>query len=104
MKKKSFVIDEEFRMKIVNFLKIYGYYEGILVKGGNDKKYVEGEVLLIDVICSKYDFKELKLSVNKVLEYCYENKFPEIEDIINYFYRVECLEVRKKYGNFFDRY
>ena len=41
MKDKVFNIDEEFRMKVVNFLKIYGDYEGVLVKDGNDKKYAE---------------------------------------------------------------
>lgn len=30
MLKKLFVMDEEYRMKVVNFFKIYGYYSGIL--------------------------------------------------------------------------
>lgn len=104
MSKKEFVLDEEYRMKVINFLKIYGYYNGALGKIGIDKKYVQGEATLVDIIQSKQDFKELKLSINKVLDYCYENQFKEIEDIMNYFYRVECKEIREKYGNFFDRH
>ncbi len=104
MKKREYVIDEDFRMKVVNFLKIYGYYNGVLVKNGMDKKYASGEVLIGDIILSKKDYKELKMSVNKVLDYCYENRFDEIEGVINYFYKVECAEIRQKYGNFFDRH
>ena len=91
-------------MKVVNFLKIYGYYNGCLSKIELERKYISGELLLRDIIQNKTDFKELKMSINKVLEYCYENYFEEIENIMNYFYRVECLEIRKKYGNFFDRH
>lgn len=104
MSKKEFIVDEDYRMKVVNFLKIYGYYDGVLGKIGIDKKYVSGELKLIDIIQSKQDFKVLKFSINKVLEYCYENHFKEIEEIMNYFYRVECREIRDKYGNFFDRH
>lgn len=104
MSKKEFVVDEDYRMKIVNFLKIYGYYNGALSKIGVDKKYVSGELKLSDIIQSKQDFKELKMSINKTLEYCYENNFKEIEDIMNHFYRVECKEIRSQYGNFFDRH
>ena len=105
MKKKEIIfVDEEFRMKIVNFLKIYGYYEGVLVQIGIDKKYVSGELKLVDIIKSKKDFKELKMSVNKVLEYCYENGFDRIERVMNRFYQDECAEIRKLYGGFFDRH
>ncbi len=103
MKKKEYVIDEDFRMKVVNFLKIYGYYEGVLVQNGVDKKYVSGDISLDDIILSKNDFKELKRSVNKVLDYCYENSFTEIEMIMNCFYRRECQNIRNSYGNFFDK-
>ena len=103
MSKKEFVIDEDFRMKVINFLKIYGYYNGVLVKEGRDKKYVGGEVVLSDIILSKKDYKELKQSINKVLDYCYENRFDEIEAVMNYFYQVECLTIRKNYGSFFDK-
>lgn len=98
------IINEEFRMKVVNFLKIYGYYDGFLSKGEVEKKYISGELLINDIIQNKSDFKELKMSVNKVLEYCYENGFREIEKVMNHFYKVECNDIRKKYGNFFDRF
>lgn len=104
MSKKEFIVNEEFRMKVVNFLKIYGYYNGELSKMDVQKKYISGELSLQDVIQSKQAFKELKQSVNKVLEYCYENHFEEIENIMNYFYKLECKEIRQKYGNFFDRH
>ena len=103
MSKKEFVIDDEFRMKVINFLKIYGYYDGILVRDGNDKKYVSGEILITDLIQNKKDYKELKQSINKVLEYCYENRFDEIEGIMNYFYQVECKPLLKSYGSLFDK-
>ena len=90
-------------MKVVNFLKIYGYYSGILSKIDIEKKYVSGELLLSDIIKNKKDFKELKLSINKVLEYCYENKFKEIESVMNNFYKVECKIVRKQYGSIFEK-
>ena len=67
MKKKLF-ITEDFRMKVVNFLKIYGYYNGVLVKNNVDKSYINGELELINIIQNKKDFKELKMSINKVLE------------------------------------
>ena len=104
MGKKTFIINEDFRMKVVNFLKIYGYYNGVLSKIEVQKKYVNGELSLLDIIQNKKDFKELKMSINVVLEYCYDNHFSEIEDIMNYFYKVECLEIRKKYGSLFDRF
>lgn len=104
MSKKEFIINEEYRMKIVNFLKIYGCYNGILSKMDIQKKYISGELKLIDIIQSKKDFKELKYSINEVLEYCYKNYFKEIEDLMNNFYSVECLAIRKKYGSIFDRF
>lgn len=103
MNNNKFIVTEEFRMKVVNFLKIYGYYSGILSKIDIEKKYVSGELLLFDIIKNKKDFKELKLSINKVLEYCYENKFKEIESVMNNFYKVECKSVRKQYGNIFEK-
>ena len=54
---------EDFRMKVINMLKLYGYYDGILIKDNMDRKFVSGEVLLIDIIGSKKDYKELKFSV-----------------------------------------
>ena len=101
--KKMYVMDEEYRMKIVNFLRIYGYYEGVLVNKDIEKKYIAGELNIGDIIQSKKDFKLLKFSINMVLEYCYKNYFKEIEDIMNHFYRVECLDIRKRYGNIFDK-
>lgn len=103
-KKEIILVDEEFRMKVVNFLKIYGYYEGVLAQAGIDKQYVSGDLKLTDIIKSKKDFKELKMSVNKVLDYCYENCFDKIEMIMNKFYQDECAEVRKLYGGFFDKH
>ena len=75
MEKSKIINSEELRMKIVNMLKNYGYYDGVMVKNGMDKKFVSGELLLIDIISSKKDFKELKMSIQKVLDYCYENNF-----------------------------
>jgi len=104
MKVKNYVIDDEFRMKVINFLKIYGYYGGVLSSNDIQKKYISGELKLDDIIKNKKDFKELKSSINVVLEYCYENGYQEIEDIMNYFYKVECSNIRKNYGNFFERH
>ena len=103
-KEDILVIDEEFRMKVVNFLRIYGYYSGVLSDIAIEKKYVSGELKISDIIRDKSDFKELKMSVNKVLEYCYENRFDKIERIMNKFYKEECAEVRKLYGGFFDKH
>ncbi len=104
MEKKKIINSEEFRMKIINFLKIYGYYDGVLVQNGMDLKYVNGEVVLEDVIQNKKDFKILKQSVMKVLDYCYENRFDEIEMNIQYFYQDVCKGIRKKYGSFLERF
>lgn len=104
MGKKEIVINYDFRMKVVNFLKIYGYYDGVLVRDGNDKKYSSGMFLLTDIITNKKDFKELKTGVRVVLDYCYENSYKEIEDIMNLFYKEECKEIRKMYGGFFDKH
>ena len=77
--KNKMIVNDELRMKFVNFLRVYGYYEGVLVSLECEKRYISGELLITDIIKSKKDFKELKLSVNKVLDYCYENGFKEIE-------------------------
>lgn len=103
MKRCEFIVDDDFRMKVVNFLKIYGYYGGVLVQNGMDRKYVNGEISLDNVFMSKQDFKELKMSVNKVLDYCYENGFDEMEAVMNYFYKMECRNIRNTYGGFFDK-
>lgn len=102
-KKKMYVMDEDYRMKIVNFLKIYGSYNGILSNNDIQKKYISGELKLNDIIQSRKDYKELKISIKLVLDYSFENYFDEIESIMMHFYRVECLDVRKKYGNLFDK-
>ena len=104
MGNKVYTIDDEFRMKVVNFLKIYGYYKGILSKNDIQKKYISGELKLIDIIQDRKSFKELKISINVVLEYSFDNHFSEIENVMNYFYKEECLEIRKKYGGLFDRF
>lgn len=104
MAKKEYVINDDFRLKAVNLLKGYGYYKGVLVKSDVQKSYVSGELRLADVIKKREDFKELKASVNVALEYCYANNFDEIESVIKYFYKTECMEVRKLYGNFFDKH
>ena len=102
-KNKLYVMDEDYRMKIVNFLKIYGSYKGILSNNDIQKKYISGELKLIDIIQSKKDYKELKISIKLVLDYSFANYFAEIESIMMHFYRVECLDIRKKYGSFFDK-
>ena len=100
---KNIIIDEEFRMKVVNFLNIYGDYKGVLSHKDILKKYVGGELRIVDIIQSKKDYKELRFSIKKVLNYCYSNGFDVIENIMNCFYDVECADIRKKYGGFFDR-
>ena len=104
MERKEIIIDEDFRMKVVNFLKIYGYYGGVLVKDGNDKKYASGVITINDIILNKRDFLELKSGVNNVLDCCYENGYDVIEKIMKKFYTVECKDVREKYGSFFDKH
>lgn len=100
---KMYTINEDYRMKIINFLKIYGYYDGVLSKIDIEKKYVSGELKLSDIIQERQDFKKLKMSVKVVLDYATNNYFDEIYNIMKHFYKVECLEIRKKYGNLFDR-
>lgn len=104
MSKREFVMDQDFKMKVINCLKNYGEYGGVLSNNEISKKYVSGEIRLVEAIQSKWEFKVLKAGVNSVLDYCYENSFREIEDVMKYFYKVECMEVRKKYGGFFDRH
>lgn len=104
MGKEDIIINEDFKMKVVNFLKIYGNYGGILVRDKNDRKYVSGEINLDDIITNKKDFVELKSGVKEVLDYCYENGYDTIEKVMNKFYVDECSDIKKKYGNFFDRY
>lgn len=103
MGRKEIIVNEDYRMKVVNLLKIYGYYDGVLVCNGNDKKYVSGEILITDLIQNKKDYKELKQSINKVLDYCYENRLDEIESVMNHFYQMECRQIRKSYGSLFDK-
>ena len=102
--KDTIVVDEEYRMKVINFLKIYGYYNGVLISKEFEKDYINGKVSINDIIKDKKNFKELKRSVNKTLDYCYENGFNAIEKVINYFYKFECSELRKQYGGFFDKF
>lgn len=104
MEKSKIVNNEEFRMKMVNMLKIYGYYDGALVKGSNEKNFLEGILSLDDIILDKKDFKELKCSVKKMLDYCYENNFVVLIREVNYFYQVMGKNIRKKFGNLFDRF
>ena len=104
MEKSKIVNNEEFRMKMVNMLKIYGYYDGSLVKGSNEKNFLEGILSLDDIILDKKDFKELKCSVKKMLDYCYENNFDVLIREVNYFYQVMGKNIRKKFGNLFDRF
>ena len=104
MEKNKIVNNEEFRMKMVNMLKIYGYYDGTLVKGSNEKNFLDGSLSLDDIILDKKDFKELKCSVKKLLDYCYENSFDVLIREVNYFYQVMGKNIRKKFGNLFDRF
>lgn len=103
MSNGNVINNEDFRMRIINLLKIYGYYDGILVVNGNDKAFVSGECLVDDIILSRGEFVKLKRSVNKVLDYCYLNSFDEIERVVNYFYEVVCKNVKKKYGNIVEK-
>lgn len=103
MEKNKIINNEEYRMKILNMLKIYGYYDDILVRKEIESGFVNGEISVDEVINDKYRFKMLKQSVMKLLDYCYENGFSEIERDVNYFYKIMCKDVRKKYGSLFDR-
>lgn len=102
--KDNIIVDDEYRMKVINFLKIYGYYNGVLVSKDFEKNYINGLISINAIIKDKNDFKELKRSVNKVLDYCYENGFNAIETVINYFYKIECADLRKQYGGLFDKF
>ena len=101
--KSSIVVGPDYRMKVINFLKIYGYYNGILVRMDMQRKYISGELKLLDIIQNKDDYKILMASCKALLSYCYDNNYIEIAKIMEYFYKVECLELKKKYGNFFER-
>lgn len=101
--KSPIVVGPDYRMKVINFLKIYGYYNGILVRMDMQRKYISGELRLLDIIQSKDDYKILKASCKALLSYCYDNNYIEIAKIMEYFYKVEFLELKKKYGNIFER-
>ena len=103
MGKKEIVVNDDYRMKVVNFLKIYGYYSGVLSKREYEKGYIDGTLPINQIILNKADFKELKLSVRAVIDYCYEHSLYNMSDLMEYFYKVECEEIRKKYGGFFDK-
>lgn len=103
MEKNKIINNEEYRMKILNMLKIYGYYDDVLVRKEIESGFVSGEISVDEVVNDKKKFKLLKRSVTKVLDYCYTNSYGEIEREINYFYKVMCKDIRKKYGNLFDR-
>ena len=103
MKKNEVIVNEDYRMKVVNFLKIYGDYKCVLVKIENEKRYINGELFINDIIVNKRDYKELKYGVNLVLDYCYRNRLKEMEKVMEYFYRVECLKLRKQYGSWIDK-
>lgn len=97
------VVGPDYRMKVINFLKIYGYYNGVLVRMDIERKYISGELRILDIIQNKTDYKVLKDSCKALLSYCYDNNYVEIAKVMEYFYKVECLELKKKYGNFFER-
>lgn len=101
---KEFSMNNDLRMKIINFLKIYGYYGGILVNNEFEKKYIYGQLKLEDIIKNKKDYKELKASIKVVLQYCSDNYMKEMGELFNYFYKVECLLLKNKYGTFFDKF
>jgi len=103
MSKKVYEINADYRMKVVNHLKNFGYYNGILVKMDVQRKYISGSLKLIDIIQSKKDYKELKLSIKAVINYCNDNNFDEIRNYMKHFYKYECMDIKKKYGNIFDR-
>ena len=101
---KMYEVNADYRMKIVNHLKNFGYYNGILVKMDIQRKYISGELKLIDIIQNKNDYKDLKMSVKAVINYCNDNNFDEIRNTMEYFYKYECMDIKKKYGNIFDKF
>ncbi len=103
MKEKIMVNTEDFRIKILNMLKIYGYYDGVLLSDENEKEFVSGNLSIDEIIISKKDFRELKRSVEKLLDYCYENNFDQLIKKVNYFYDDMCKNIRKKYGTLLER-
>lgn len=102
-KNNEFKVDADYRMKVINFLKIYGYYKGVLVRMDIQRRYISGEYKLTDIIKSKKDYKELKMSAKAAISYCRDNNFEGIVKIMEYFYKIECLEIKKLYGSIFDR-
>lgn len=103
MANKNYEINADYRMRIVNHLKNFGYYNGVLVKMDIQRKYISGELKLSDIIQSKKDYKELRMSIKAVMNYCNDNNFDEIGNYMEHFYKIECLEIKKKYGSIFDR-
>ena len=103
MKEKIIINTEDFRIRILNMLKIYGYYDGILLRDENEKEFVSGNLSIDEIIISKKDFRELKRSVEKLLDYCYENNFDQLIKEVNYFYHDMCKNIRKKYGTLLER-
>lgn len=104
MKKNEVIVNEDYRMKVVNFLKIYGDYKGVLVKIENEKKYINGELFIVDIINNKNDYRELKYCIDLVLDYCYRNRLKEMEKVMEYFYKVECLNLRKQFGGLIEKF
>lgn len=100
---KVYEVNADYRMKVVNHLKNFGYYNGMLIKMDIQRKYISGELNLVDIIQNKKDYKDLKMSVKAVINYCNENNFDEIRSTMEYFYKYECMDIKKKYGNIFDR-
>ena len=100
---KMYDVNADYRMKVVNHLKNFGYYNGVLVKMDIQRKYISGELKLNDIIQNKKDYKDLKMSVKAVINYCNDNNFDEIRNTMEYFYKYECMDIKKKYGNIFDR-
>ena len=100
---KMYEVNADYRMKVVKHLKNFGYYNGVLVKMDIQRKYISGELKLNDIIQNKKDYKDLKMSVKAVINYCNDNNFDEIRNTMEYFYKYECMDIKKKYGNIFDR-
>lgn len=103
-KDNSFEVNADYRMKVINFLKIYGYYKGVLVRMDIQRRYISGEYKLTDIIKNKKDYKELKMSAKTAISYCKDNNFDGIANVMEYFYKIECLEIKKKYGSILDRF
>ena len=65
------------------------------------------EKMLCQFIEGKVDFEiDFAQYPNELYRYrsCNDNNFDEIRNTMEYFYKYECMDIKKKYGNIFDKF